>query len=286
MAAGDTSQIQTSNPISILREHVQLVLELCHFTEDLNPLWSAKKTFAQLRLLSDPVKEKIETLNDQKEIYEEACRYFFEVLGFRCTDKEDLSFKDSLIPQILETRQGPASMVMLLFTSLLEEANIKVQIASCRKRHLLKVQINGRAHITDFDKNGELIDHEEILNLINRGFDFSSGPLQSDALVVEYLNTMKRLSKNEKRLHIQTMIHSYLMKYQPFNLKHLSERAMVAYETGDYKTAMEDIRSYFQYKQPELTNQKLKEIYKMALKQERKLKEQICNAISDTAKNL
>lgn len=271
MASGDTQTFQASKPISILREQVKLVLEVCHFTEDLNPLWPARKSFSQLQTLSQPIKEKVQGLQDQQEVFEQVRQYFFEVLEFQVIESKQLSFRRCLLPTVLEDRRGPHDLVMLLFSTLLEEAGIKSQIASCRKRHLLKVQLNGRAHIADLDQQCEFLDHQEILDLVNSGFDFSIGPLNAECLVVEYFNNLKRLTRDENRLHVLSMVHSYLMRYQPFNLKHLSERAMVAFETGDYKTAVDDIRSYFQYKQPQFTNDRLKQIYKIALKRERSL---------------
>ena len=51
-------------------------------------------------------------------------------------------------------------------------------------------------------------------------------------------------------MQIPVLVHSYLMKYQPFNLRTSRERARIAYETGDYRTAIEDIRNYFNTNNP------------------------------------
>ena len=80
---------------------------------------------------------------------------------------------------------------------------------------------------------------------------------------------IKARARVENNSQVLTLTHGYLMRYQPFNLKHLRERALLAYETGDYRRAIDDIRSYFQYKQPGLNNSQLKRIYKLALRRHR-----------------
>lgn len=268
MISGDPSLEGQHKPITILREQGQLVLEICHFTQDLNPLWDTRELLEALRGLSKAGLSKLDLTLSDEDKFAFLSHYFFEELGFRINEKPE-SLQDNFLPQVLSSREGPSALLMLLFCSFCEEAGIRVQVTSCRKRYLLKVQLSGHCHIVDFGKNCEELQPYEIVDLINSGFDFSTGTLNSDMLVVDYLHKLKKLSRVENRLQILSVVHSYLMRYQPFNLKHLSERAVVAYETGDYKTAIDDIRSYFQYKQPEFNNLDLKRIYKSALKRMR-----------------
>ncbi len=256
--------------VSILRDHTKLVLELCHFTEDLNPLWEARTTIESLQSLSSPIIAAGAPLENQKDKFELLNQGFFKHLGFKGVSAPK-ALKTCFLPQVLKDRQGPLPLLMLLYCSLAEEAGIRTQISSCRRRFLLKVQLDGKTHIMDFSQKCKALDPHEIVELINRGFDFSSGSLNPETLAVEYLNQMKRLARNENRLQILSLVHSYLMRYQPFNLRHVSERARVAYETGDYRTAIDDIRSYFLYKQPEFNNIDLKRIYKKALQRVRNL---------------
>ncbi len=261
---------QHYKPMTLLREQGKLVLELCHFTQDLNPLWQTSALLNRLKDLSGKVISSSVALPNQDQQFTRIVDYFFNELGFQAKEKCK-NLQSCLLPQVLSSREGPTPLLMLLFCSLAEEVGIRTQISSCRKKFLLKVQLDGKTHVVDFAKKCKPLKPYEIVDLINRGFDFSGGSLRSDILVVEYLNQVKQLSRTENRLQILSLVHSYLMRYQPFNLKHLSERAVVAYETGDYKTAIEDIRSYFLYKQPELNNINLKRIYKNALKHVRRL---------------
>lgn len=269
MLSGDIQGTRPKKVMALLKEQGQLVVEICHFTQDLNPVWQTKSTFESLNLLSQPFVESIKETHDDEIIFEKAVQYFFKHLKFKNIASKKCTLSQCFLPTVLKNKMGPTPLLMLLFSSFLEQCGIKVQITSCRKRFLIKVQLNGHARIVDFNKKCQSLDADDIVDLINSGFNFADGAMGKDILAVEYLNLLKTLARKEQKLQILAMVHSYLMRYQPFNLRHVSERARIAYETGDYKTAVDDIRSYFQYKQPEFTNLDLKRIYKMALKKEK-----------------
>lgn len=271
MAFGGTEVAETSNRFLVLHEQWQLLLELCHFTEELNPLWETKSLQTKLKNICHDFLREVGELDSSEERFSKVNHFFFKDLGFETANFEDLSLQNSFIPHVLTSKKGPAVLLMLLMCCLLEECGITSEVSSCRKKHLLKVHINGRSFISDFDDNGRFLEPYEIVELINRGFDFSNGSLSHNCLVVEYLHLLRDKARNENKLQILSHIHSYLMKYQPFNLRHISERAMVAFETGDYRTAVDDIRNYFQYKQADFTNEHLKRIYKLALRKTRSL---------------
>lgn len=266
---GETVLGKATKPMTIVREHWQLLLDLCHFSQDLNPLWDTKSLLISLRTLANPALLDLKNIQSQEEKFSFLTHYFFSDLNFQCLESASQDLSLHFLPEVLRRKSGPTPLLMLLFCTLLEESGISCQVTSCRRRYLLKVQLDGQLSIVDFAKKATPLSHHEIVDLINRGFDFSSGAMNSSCLVVEYLSEIKKQCRLQNRLQILSLVHSYLMKHQPFNLKHLSERALVAYETGNYRRAIEDIRSYFLYKQPEFTNTSLKKIYKLALKNQR-----------------
>lgn len=271
MAFGEMEDNGCSKRLLVIKKQWQLLFELCHFTQDLNPSWQAKTIQRQLKKFMEPLLQEVEAIESEEQRFHKINQLFFETLNFKITSAKKIQLTNAFLPNVLIAQKGPAPILMLVYCALLEECNIRVQVTSSRLKYLLKVQINNNSHMIDFAKKGKLLKPTEIVDLINRGFDFSSGCLDANTLVIEYLNLIKKLSRKENKLQILSMTHSYLMKYQPFNLKHISERAIVAYETGDYRRAVEDIRNYFQYKQVNFTNQKLKKIYKIAVRKQQNL---------------
>ncbi len=273
MLSGDTQGTGSPNKVmTLLKEQGQLVVEICHFTQDLNPIWHTKTTIESLNHLSHPFLLSIKEDDDEERVFKKAADYFFNHLKFKRVPVKKLNLNQCFLPTVLKNKQGPTPLLMLLFSSFLEQCGLRVQITSCRKRFLLKLQLDGRSRIVDFTNKCRTLDADDIVELVNSGFNFAEGAMGRDILAVEYFNLLKSQARKENKMQILALVHSYLMKYQPFNLRHLSERARIAYETGDYRTAIEDIRNYFQYKQPEFTNIDLKRIYKIALKKEKSLR--------------
>lgn len=268
MSSGEIEGFKPSKKFLIVHEHWQLLMELCHFTEKLNPLWSTSLMQQQLRGLSYDVINETAGLKSDQEKLQHLIRYFFDQMKFQIVPAESLQLTDCFLPEVLRRQRGPVTLLMLLMTTLLEECQIKVQISSAKRRYLLKVEIANCSMILDFTDRCRSLDASEIVDLINMDFDFSHGSVKKNNLIIDYLGLIQELARNEQKLHILSLTHSYLMRYQPFNLKHLTNRAVTAYETGDYRRAIEDIRSYFQYKQPEFTNAHLKKIYKLAIRKE------------------
>ena len=200
-------------------------------------------------------------------------RYFFEEPGFETIKESRLNFQNSLLPSVLSRHQSPIPLFMLIFCCFLEECGLKARNISCELANLLKIQVNGSPRIINIDCRGEFLKPHEITDLINKGLDFSNNWLDSRTLVIKYLNLIKKLARKTENLQTLSLIHSYLMKYQPFNLKHLADRAMISFERGDYQKTIEDIRSYFQYSRSDEPNQALKKLYKMALLRQKSGKE-------------
>ncbi|NQZ19441.1 MAG: hypothetical protein HRT44_09330 [Bdellovibrionales bacterium] len=244
--------------------HWKLVLELCLFTEDYNPLWSAKFTQTRISNLKKEIISRTEHLHDDEDKLRELIRFFYFDKSFSAFPNKEVCLQNAFLPFALTSRKAPKEILMLLFCSLAEKIGLQVQVTSSRVKYLLKIQVNNKPIIIDVGRNGAFLQPYEIVELINRGFDFSARCPAPNSLMVEYLNLLKKQARRNGDLNLLTLTHSYLMKYQPFNLKHLSERAVAAYQTGDYKTAIDDIRSYFLYKSPEVTNYHLKKIYKVA----------------------
>jgi regulator of sirC expression with transglutaminase-like and TPR domain len=178
------------------------------------------------------------------------------------------------LPHVLHSRQGPTPLLMLLFHTLCEEHGLRLQLISCSPPYLLKVQLDNLDYIMDFEQKCQMLESAQIVELINQGFDFSAGAISPQSLVIEYLEQVKEKARQENEAQVLTLTHGYLMRYQPFNLRHLRDRALLAYETGDYRTAVDDIRSYFQYKHSGFGNDPLKKIYKLALKHQRSARQQ------------
>ena len=113
-----------TKPIQLLREHWQHLLGLCHFTHDLNPIWETKSLQSHLKALSQDTTQQAMEFSCLSHRFDFLCQAFFQDLKFEVILEEELQLNISLLPQVLLSRRGPAPLLMLLFTTLLEECQI------------------------------------------------------------------------------------------------------------------------------------------------------------------
>ena len=263
-----TQKIKKAPPyFFLLQKQWQIFFELCHFTSDLNFRCQRKTLQAKIQKLVQILLLKTKNIESEKDKLKIICQCFFSEMGFRVIDESLLDFESSLLHKSLASRQCPASLLMLILICFFEECGLKSQTINCESVNLLKVHLGqGDSSIISVDRRGADLCPRELTNLINQGVDFSTAWSDSRTLVIQYLSLVKKLAGRENNLKALSLTHSYLIKYQPFNLKHLAGRAIVSFEKGDYNQSIDDIRSYFQYRTDGKTNLILKKLYKQALK--------------------
>ena len=264
MNLGGQGQDRSDQHILLIKNQWKLALEVCHFTSEYNPHWPASSTQKQICHLMAEAKAFCPTPANDRKTLQNLIQFFFYHKGFDPVPANSLTLPEFFLPYVTHSRKGPTELLMLLFTTLAENLGLKTQVISCKKYFLLKICLDNKPCILDFTKKGQILDPYEIVSLINAGIEFSKTKYDNNKIVIRYLQQVKRIAKKNFELPLLSLTHSYLMRYQPFNLKHLSERAIAAYQTGDYRSAVDDIRSYFLYKSPEVTNTHLKRIYKLA----------------------
>jgi len=217
--------MRETRPVLLLGEKWKLLLELCHFTQSLNPLWDTGQLQRSLKSLSQPAIVLAQNIQDEEERFLFLVDYFFKTLNFSIDNPQESQLLNSFMPQILVSRKGPSQLLLLLLMALLEQCHLKMSLCSPKQRLVFKVHLNRKVQLFDFTSQCAHVGTSDLIQLINGGYDFSGQPTPVSALVVEYLNRIANLARRERKLQILSITHSFLMKYQPFNLVHLSERA-------------------------------------------------------------
>jgi len=258
------------------RRHLSLIDRQTFFTQEICRLSSDILPLEEYRVLKAHFDQWVRSFaaaypspaNDLDKI-KALVAFFFEDQGFRPLEVKSIDLKSSLIAEAIDRKKAPWELLTLLFMTLAESIQLKVKCIDDSEKWLLKVYIDDDPQIVNLEKSGSFLAPFEIVEFVNNGVDFTQWNL-GERVFIRYLYRIRHLAKLDFNLHGLSVTQAYLMRYQPFNLKHLSERAKIAYHTGDYRGAAEDIRDYFIYKSPEITNFQLKKIYKMALKMQKK----------------
>ena len=83
MLSGDTQGTGSPNKVmTLLKEQGQLVVEICHFTQDLNPIWHTKTTLESLNHLSH-LSYKYKREDDEERFSKKRLTIFFNQLKFK-----------------------------------------------------------------------------------------------------------------------------------------------------------------------------------------------------------
>ena len=272
MASFSSESQNLVHHLTLLKHYKKMALEICHFASEVDPACHAQKIYNQLRGITAELQEQLPETRSDREKVEGLIHFFFGHLGFQISHSAPSSLRSLLLPEVLDNRQGPREVLALIFLTLAEAVNLKIELNSDSSSHLMKVFIDDHPTIIDFDRRGHFLEPYEIVDLVNHGIDFNHSP-PPELPVILYLRLLKKMARDKNQFGILTKVQSHLIRHQPFNLKYLSERALIAYESGNFREAIEDIRDYFLYRSSDISNFKLKNVYRMARKKIKKLEQ-------------
>ena len=241
-----------------------MTVEMCHLAQQIRPDLDTRKSFRMIGKHSRIARQFSSLGYSQKDLYQKICHYFFDEMGMNLHKTSELSVADCLVPRVIQNGGGPKTLVALLFVSLLEEAGFSISGTQCHDPLIFKIKVDGRSEMIDFENRGAFLGRSQLIDYINQGKNLSKCTEQGYPLVINYLYELKRLSEACSSDSTTRLIHTRLMSYEPYNLSHLKNRALLAYETGQYRLAWKDLHSYFFYTTPESSQNKLRGIYLQA----------------------
>lgn len=229
------------------------VFELSQLAYDLNasylPNSVLKKFEVQAQILKAFCKEHA---TDSIDCFEILKIFFFERQKYSllsCRYKVDRL----LIPFALNSHSAPLELLLLLFVSFAEEVKIQLQVLPHGNDWIIKWVHDGHTKLFDFRLHCQTLRTEDLLALINDGVDCSHWMGKSE-LMNQYLLLLKTQCLRERSFLQLYKIQTYLLRYQPFALNHLLDRARAAYAIGDVVRAAEDLGEYLSFHKDTVIN--------------------------------
>lgn len=240
-----------------------LFVDLSHIAHDLSSLWPLHRTLQGCQTLS---KELVTTVGlntgDSLKHFHAVCDFFFKNKKFKPLRSKP-TLEKYLLPYALLSRRGPVELLLPLFIGLNRHVHLNIQVAHYNKEIILKLVVEGKAHFFNFKNGCQPLNSEDLITLVNSGCD-CSGTVSENDVLTKYLLRMKHQSLRERSLLQLYKIQTYLMKYQPFALNHILDRARAAYAIGDVVRAAEDVSQYLTFSADRLQNTRFARlVYKM-----------------------
>lgn len=233
-----------------------LFLDLSHIAHDLSALWPLHRTLQGCQILS---KELLTTVganaSEPLKHFEAVSEYFFKQKKFKPL-KSKPTLEKYLLPYTLLSRRGPVELLLPVFIALSSQLGLNVQVAHYGSEIIVKLIIDGKAHFFNFKKACEQLTSEDLITLVNSGCDCSQ-TVSEQELLTKYLLRIKQQCMRERSLLSLYKVQTYLMKYQPFALNHILDRARAAYAIGDIVKAAEDVSQYLTFSADRINNTRM-----------------------------
>lgn len=244
-----------------------IIEELCQLSSSYNSNFRFQEIFSQLSEFEKTLQFKLSNVNNNLDYIKTFVNIFFQDFGFKCYPiKRYLSLEAIFLDQVLKSRQGPAELLLLFFSSLAKSIDIKIKKLNVKNHAFVKLTYKNECLIFDFQKGGNLLSKNDIIKYLNEDYDFET--LWSDKdLLMRHLAHLKILSRRNRTFKYKIL--NILLKYKPFNLHLLSERAELGYELGHLKETVRDITNYLSFSPGNnlTSSKKLVEIYRRAKKE-------------------
>lgn len=233
-----------------------IFVDLSHIAHDLSSLWPLHRTLQGCQSLSKELVTTVGTnASDSLKHFEAVCDFFFKQKKFKPL-KSKPTLAKYLLPYTLLSRRGPVEILLPLFIGLCRHLNLNIQVAHYNKDIILKLVVDGKSHFFNFKKACEPLTSEDLIQLVNSGCDCSQIVSEHDVLT-KYLLRIKHQCLRERSLISLYKIQTYLMKYQPFALNHILDRARAAYAIGDVVKAAEDVSQYLTFSADRINNTRM-----------------------------
>lgn len=233
-----------------------LFVDLSHIAHDLSSLWPLHRTLQGCQTLSKELQSTVGiNAGDSLKHFEAVCDFFFKQKKFKPL-KSKPTLEKYLLPYALLSRRGPVELLLPLFIGLNRHVHLNIQVAHYNKEIILKLIVEGKAHFFNFKNACQPLTSEDLIHLVNSGCDCSGSVSEHDVLT-KYLLRIKKQSLRERSLLHLYKIQTYLMKYQPFALNHILDRARAAYAIGDVVKAAEDVSQYLTFSKDMMHNNRI-----------------------------
>lgn len=247
----------TQERLAVVDPHRDILfVDLSHIAHDLSSLWPLHRTLQGCQnLAKDPLSTVGSHSSDPLKHFDAVCDYFFKQKKFKPL-KSKPTLEKYLLPYTLLSRRGPIEILLPIFIGLNRHVNLNVQVAYYGKEIILKLMVDGKSHFFNFKNACEPLTSEDLIRLVNSGCDCSQTVNEQDILT-KYLLRIKHQCMRERSLLSLYKIQTYLMKYQPFALNHILDRARAAYAIGDIVKAAEDVSQYLTFSADRINNTKM-----------------------------
>jgi regulator of sirC expression with transglutaminase-like and TPR domain len=244
---------QDNGPIWVFERLADVCERLCgvagaHLTKRLS--FSAYELAARL-----PPKANIFSLSE----------FLFEDQGYRAVDDALADLSEILLPHVMQNRVGTPMALGVILRALAQKVGLEANFIQFPDLSILKSKEDGESLFMDLRRRGKILDRGEILEVLHKNKvtsdKISFEPLLDETILALYLKRVA-LEFQDRGEDLKTLIvYEGLLSLQPKNLSVLRDRSMAYYRLNRFDEALQDLKRFFSFSDPEQQPPELLELY-------------------------
>jgi len=225
------------------------------------PKENLDSTIRQVQFLGFHLVKTCEDL-DEPQRWEALRRFVFEEKKFHIASARLPDWTDDLIlmKPVLDDREGHPLPIVFLLLYLAHFLDLPMALLQARHHYLFKWVRSGKTVYLDLTNEGRALTDEELIQVLNR----SSSSLEiwsAKQLMTQYLELLLRtFETNQSLTHLHTTL-NLMLQMDDTNIAALGQRALLRQRLGYDRDALNDLKRYFSFVDPDQAPFELKQAW-------------------------
>ncbi len=194
--------------------------------------------------------------------------YLFEDQGFKSTEDALADVDEIVISEVMQKRVGIPMALGILVKSLASKVGIDARFIQFPGLSILKSKEGQETFYLDLKRRGKILTRDEILELLHqealvekRCDKISFESIADEDVIAQYLIRLGIEYQDRRDDQRSLTIYEALLNLQPKNLSVLRDRSMAYYRLNRFGEALQDLKRFFSFSNPDQQPPELLELY-------------------------
>ncbi|MEQ1875252.1 MAG: transglutaminase family protein [Bdellovibrionia bacterium] len=194
--------------------------------------------------------------------------FLFEDQGFKSADDATADLDEIVLSDVMQKRVGIPMALGVLLKSLASTAAVDARFIKFPGFSILKSKTEQGTQYLDLKRRGKVLTRDEILDLLHeeamlqkRSEQISFECVDDEELMSNYLTRLGLEYQDRRDDSRSLVIFEALLNLQPKNLSVLRDRSMAYYRMNRFGDALQDLKRFFSFSNPDQQPRELLQLY-------------------------
>lgn len=188
-------------------------------------------------------------------------KFFFIEKAFRIIPAEKSQDMFFIVGSVLAEKTGSPTLISLLYKRFARALNLEVCILSSRTHSILKWKSLKGSVFLDLEKGGRSLEAGELVERLRGEYPRRFERLTEAELALQHLQEWASFLALEERLDQLLFVYTATIALFPNSITTLGRRALVNAKLGFKREALQDLKRYFSFADPQSCPSDLKDLF-------------------------